>query len=192
MPPEVLSVEQAQAANLGGGLSDEALEAAILEEEAWLARRIGPLTGERTQRFPLAVLRPTSSEVHLKRPTDSVEVLADGTDISAECELRPGGWVVARLPEGTRYAAVVEVTYTPTDELEVRRALRQLLALTLTTQASPALAGETMGSYSYQRATGETSRLRQGIVRSLQEPSTAGSTRLRSGVAHGTAGQLGR
>jgi hypothetical protein len=197
MPPEVLSVEQARAANLGGALGDTALEEAILEEEQWLRRRIGPLTGERTQRFALAGLRPGSSEVHLRRPTDEVVVeLVDeegtATDISTTVELRGNGWVVAQLPNGTRYDVAVEATYVPTDELEVRRALRSLLALSTSEQASPGMASEQLGSYAYQRAAGASTKLRQQIVHELREPAQAKSLRMRSSVPHGVSGRLDR
>jgi hypothetical protein len=56
----LLLVDEVLAAGVGEALEGVALQAALDREEAWLARRIGPLAGERTQRFPLALLRPTT------------------------------------------------------------------------------------------------------------------------------------
>ena len=107
--------------------------------------------------------------------------------------LRTGGWVLALLPEGTRWSADVEVDYSPTDELEVRRALKSLVGLTTTDQASAGMQSERMGSYSYDRgqaAARITARTRKSIVASLLKPPEASSMRLRSSVPHGLAGAL--
>lgn len=195
MPPLVLSVEQAQDAGIGAELDPEVLEDTIEEEEAWLARRIGPLVGERTQVFQLAGLSPTSPELRLQRPTDIVELVMGDADISATVQLRADGYTVARLPEGTAYLGLpttVSVTYTPTDELEVRRALKELVSLTLGMQNSGGLQAEIMGSYSYTRAAGSATRRRRSIVRELLGPKGASSIRLLSSVQHGTAGALSR
>lgn len=193
----LISPDDAIAAGLGVGMDEDALQDAIDEEEAWLARRIGQLVGERTERFPLAALRPGGAEIHLARPTDEVEVTQDDTDISTQVEVRGNGWVVAYVPGGgpqgyrfTGFPGVHAVTYTPTDELEVRRALKQLLALTMAPPGG--FSSEIMGSYSYSRAGGAATRIRRSIVRSLREPAAAGSTRIRSSVRHGLAGTLGR
>jgi hypothetical protein len=192
----VLSLDQAKAAKVGASLSDEALQAAIDEEEAWLARRIGPLLGERTQRFPLAYLRPLVSEVRLRRPTDEVVVRQADVELEeASFTLRQSGWRLALLPEGTRFTGALEVDYTPTDELEVRRALKELLGLTVTAQAAQGMQSERMGSYSYDRgiaAAKLTASTRKSIVASLLEPPEAGSMRVRSSVPHGLAGVLER
>jgi hypothetical protein len=188
----VLLVDEALAANVGTELSGTALQDAIDREEAWLARRIGPLTGERTERFPLVHLRPGSHEVRLRRPTDAVEVLQDGVDITTSCELRHDGWRVALLPEGEHFAAPLEVTYTPNDELEVQGALLELLSLRLGTTTGGGLQQEIMGSYSYTRAAGSATRIRHSLVRNLLEPASAGSSRLHSSVPHGLAGRVGR
>lgn len=187
----LLTLAQARAAGLGLELADDDLQDAIDEEEAWLARRIGPLVGERTDRLPLAYLAPRGSEVQLHRPTDLVEVTQDGVAL-ATVDLRPGGWYVAAQPEGERYTGVLEFTYTPNDELEVRRALKQLLGLTLSAQAAGGLTGETMGTYSYQRSATTSARVRKAVVRDLRTPPAAGTTRVRSTVPHGLAGSLGR
>jgi hypothetical protein len=187
----LLQVLDAQGAGIGGELDTLVLQDAIDEEEAWLARRIGQLVGERTERLSLAYLSPRTSEVHLQRPTDEVAVKQDGVTL-ATVELRPAGWLLANLPEGARFTGILEATYTPTDMLEVRRAIKQLLGLALSAQSAGGLTGETMGTYSYQRSAGTSAKVRAAIVRSLQEPGSAGTTRLRSSVRHGLAGALER
>lgn len=188
---DVLELDEARAAGLGAELSDAALQAALDEEEAWLARRIGPLLGEREQRFPLAYMREASSVLVLQRPTDAVEITSDGTALT-DFELRPGGWRVAQLPEATRWGGVLVATYTPNDELEVRRALKELVGVSVGAQAAGGLQGETMGSYSYQRGAGTTTRTRASIVRGLREPVAASTMRVSSSVRHGLAGALER
>lgn len=188
----LLLVDEVLAAGVGEALEGVALQAAIDREEAWLARRIGQLEGERTERFPLVHIRPTTYEVHLRRPTDEVAVTEGGTDVSATCELRHYGWRVAKLPEGTHFLGVLECTYTPNDADEVQGALLELLSLRLGTTTSAGLAGEIMGSYSYTRAQGSSTRIRESIVRSLSEPAGASSVRTPSSVLHGLAGQVGR
>ena len=193
----VLGMSEARAAGLGEDLSDDALQDAIDEEEAWLARRIGPLLGLRTQRFSLAYLRPTTSEVHLARPTildSSFAPTIDGTLLEAEgYELRPGGWVLALLPEGTRYGGILEVASVPSDENEVRRALKELLGLQLGKVGASGISMEQMGTYMYQRApAGASARARASVVASLREPRGATSMRVLPSRGHGLAGSLGR
>lgn len=193
----VLSLTEARAAGLGEDLEAEALQDAIDEEEAWLTRRIGQLVGLRTQRFPLAYLRPTVSEVHLARPTvidADFEPRSDGTVLEVGTyELRPGGWVLALLPEGTRYVGITEVTYVPADELEVRRALKELVGLQLGKVGASGTSMEQIGTYMYQRAPAAASaRARAAVLRSLREPRDASSMRMLPSRGHGLAGTLGR
>jgi hypothetical protein len=187
----VLSLEEARAAGLGGALGDEALQDAIDEEEAWLAARIGPLVGERTERFSLAYIRPLSSSVRLRRRTTEVELEQDGVALPT-VELRADQRTVANLPEGTRYVGVLEATYTPNDELEVRRALKELLSLQLGVVDAGGVQMEQMGTYMYQRGAGTAGRTRASIVRQLMGAPSAGSLRLTSSVRHGLAGALDR
>lgn len=188
----LVQVTDLQAAGVGVGMDENALQDAIDEEEAWLARRIGPLVGERTQRFALAYLRPQGSEVILQRPTDEVVMEQAGTTLTTT-ELRADQRTVAYLPEGTRYTGVLEATYTPNDELEVRRAVKELVSLQLGQVEAGGLQMEQMGTYMYQRAAGSTARTRHAILRSLMgPPGRASSLRLRSSVRHGLAGTLGR
>lgn len=196
----LLTTDEAVAAGIGSHLSAEALQAAINEEEAWLARKLGgaPLTGERTESFPLSYLRVRSHEVRLARPADpeaDLEVLSDGTDISDTVELRNGNRRVALVVAdgiASRISGAWAVTYTPGDELEVKRALKFLLAMTLGVQGGSGLQSEIIGSYSYTRAAGSATALRRSIVRELRGEPTAGSMRILSSVRHGLAGVLDR
>lgn len=195
----LLTTAEAVAAGIGGHLSTEALQAAIDEEEAWLARKLGgPLEGERTETFPLSYLRVRSHEVRLRRaadPDEDLEVLSDGVDISDTVELRGGGHRVALVVEdrvGTRITGAWAVTYTPGDLLEVKRALKLLLGLSIGTQGGAGLQSEIIGSYSYTRAQGSATRLRRSILRDLQGEPGAGTIRILSSVRHGLAGVLDR
>lgn len=197
----LLTLEAARAAGLGGSLGDVALQAAIDQEEAWLARRIGPLTGERTEFFPYPYSRPTSNQIRLRRPTDDTfeatetDLNAVVVDVRAFLEVRHLGWRLGWLTRGDHLSVsegALDVTYTPTDELEVIRALQQLLGLTLSSVAAGGYQSEIMGSYSYTRAAGASTKLRKSILRDLGEPAEAGSTRLTSSIRHGLLGVLER
>jgi hypothetical protein len=180
------------------GLVGAALQGAIDREEAWLARRIGPLAGERTEAFALAGFGyPGQHEVRLRRPTDEDglrQVLDAGADVTASVMLLRNGWSVAHMTPIASYPisfyGPVAVTYTPNDELEVRRVLLGLLALS----ADPAgpYSMEMMGSYSYQKAGGSVTRARASLVRSLGAPPEAGAVTVRSTVRHGVLGAFGR
>lgn len=194
----LLTPAEVVAAGIGGHLSTEALQASINEEEAWLERKLGGLlTGERTETFPLSGLRVRSHEVRLRRPAleAGLEVTSDGIDITDTVELRSDGWRVAlAIVDGIGYriSGAWAVTYSPSDELEVRRALKSLLSLTLGTQPSGGLSSELIGSYSYTRANGTAGRLRASILRDLRGPNGPTSVRVLSSVRHGLAGVLDR
>lgn len=180
-----------QDAGIGAELDEDVLQAAIDEEEAWLARRIGPLTGERTEHFALTYTTPLPVELRLRRPTATVEVEQDGEALGT-VEVRGDGYVVANLPLGTRFTGLLDVTYEPNDELEIKRALRQLIGLTLAAAAAPGLSAEVMGSYSYARGSGSITRARRQLLHELRGPSHPASLRLLSSVRHGLAGAIGR
>ena len=85
----------------------------------------------------------------------------------------------------------VVVTYTPDDGDAVKRALVDLVRLTVT--ASP-FVSEDAGGYSYQRSEGDPARTieasRAAIVRSLQPHRGPGSARLRSGAFSERVGEV--
>lgn len=161
-------------------LNDADLETVIGYEEAWLARRVGQLTGERAQRLvPRAY--SDSSRLYLLRPTDSVEVSDAGTDLDPAAftlvengraiEVVSGAWVAAGLwPLG-----VVEATYTPNDEDEVKRVVIELLRLTL---VETGFRAETIGAYSYTRDSSGPQR--EALVRGLLPRRRAGTVPIAS------------
>jgi|SRR6185369_11089752 len=194
----LLTTDEATGAGIGAQLATADLQAAINEEEAWLARKLGgaPLEGERTERFPLSYLRVRSHEVVVARPIDLAEtltVMSDGADISDTVEVRGDGRHVALSIVdhiGYRITGAWEVTYTPGDLLEVKRALKALLGLSLGTTGG--LSSEIIGSYSYTRAAGSATKIRRSIVRDLRGEPSAASIRILSSVRYGLAGVLDR
>lgn len=143
------------------GLSDADLQDAIDREEAALANEIGPLTGPRTVTVtPIDFDAP----LWLDRPATAVTVTDNGAATPATVV---GGYTVVRT-SGTWYGPVV-ITYTPTDELVVKRVLLGLLKLTLDDVQRGALEYEQIGSYSYR--VSNSSRLyesRQTLIDSLK------------------------
>jgi hypothetical protein len=176
------------------GLGDEALQGVIDREEAYLASRIGPLTGERTQRL---VMYATSGPIRLARPTDSVVVRRTPTgDVIDGTEVLPGGWHVWRPAldwpyPGTRGSSLY-ATYTPNDEDLVVRVLIELCRMTVSAAGAAAaglaagLKGETIGQYHYEVDAAATPNRsgtgpsRAGLVKSLLGPQYPSSMRLRS------------
>lgn len=110
------------------GIETDALEDVIAREEAWLARKIGPLTGMRT-----VTLRPdlASGPLTLRRPAASVLVTM-GEGGLVEATLGSDGLTILP-PSLTRWVNPVVVTFTPTDEAEVKRAVIDLVRLAVTT-----------------------------------------------------------
>jgi hypothetical protein len=173
----LLTVAEVRAA-ITTSLSDDALQSVIDQQEAWLARRIGPLDGERTQHF--LNLRPTQI-IHLQRPTSAITVEEDAVAV-ADVELRRNSWRVARTSGS--WAAEADITYEPNDLLEVQRALLEgliPLALTATGMPSAGYQSETMGTYSYTLGTGSASpkAIRSAVVQSLKEPAEPSTNRVR-------------
>ena len=87
---------------IASDLSDDAFQAVIDQEEAWLARRIGPLTGIRTEIFRGVRARQV---IRLQRPTENVDdayasaflVEDRGIDVTANVILLRNGWRVGLL-----------------------------------------------------------------------------------------------
>ena len=122
------------------GLSDADLQAVIDREEAFLARRVGLLSGPRT----VTVLRPTESTVfRLLRPATTATVTDNGVVTTVALiaeryiERVAGYWI-----------GPVAITYTPTDAAEVKRVVIELVRLAL---SGSTYASETIGDYSYTR-----------------------------------------
>ena len=105
-------------------------------EEGWTAV-LGPLTGERTETFPLSERRNrlrTVDGLYLTRRTDAVTVtnaytgesaasLTEGTDYRLLDHL-----LVERIPEGAAWRDVLDATYTPNDEETVRSVIFDTLS----------------------------------------------------------------
>lgn len=141
------------------GLTDEGLQAVIDREESWLARKIGPLAGERTQ-----TLRPPTGETVLliQRPTDAVEVSENSAVLAETSYFLRGSAAIERV--GATWGALVEVTYEPSDEPEVKRALIELVRGTLS--ASPN-SQENAGGHSTTRMP-SLEEWRGQVVRTLE------------------------
>lgn len=169
----LVSVAEVQARNVGAELSASALQDAIDAAEAYLARYIGPLSGERTETF---YPRRGSEPLYLRRAAPSVVVTDAGTvlDLGEEAgeyrllysgtviELVFTSWTTTVYGTGT-----VTVTYTPDDEAEVQEAVIDLVRLNL---ADGPYTGERIGEYSYQRSqsAGFLNAARHAIIRRLQ------------------------
>lgn len=142
-------------------LEDADLQAVIDREEAWLARRVGPLSGPRTVTIPSPRF---DADLVLMRPTAAATVTNAGQPVTVDLI---GGTLLRRL---SGWLGPVAVTYTPDDELEVKRAVIYLIQISL--KSVEDLAGEQIGSYSYQRfgaagAAGSGMPTRAAIIRSL-------------------------
>jgi hypothetical protein len=149
-------------AQVSSGVETDTLQSIIDREEAWLARRVGGLSGERAQSFA-----PTGYTIRLPRTTDDVDV--SGVD--------PANVVLS----DQRYVTVahwgswpVVITYTPNDELEVKQAIIDLCRITLTNSPYNT---ESADVHSYTRGASPDS-LREAIARRIthagvSEPMTA-------------------
>ncbi len=152
-----ISLEDCRARGIGLPADDGAAQDIIDGEEAWLARRIGLLVGERTERFFVGI-GVTVGKLGLNRFTDAVLL----TDADAQVDttryrlVDKGSAVVHTYSSAIRVwqGPYVEATYTPNDEDEVRRVLFALVSLA----ADPpsALQSEQIGQYAYQRAGATT------------------------------------
>lgn len=116
----LLSVDEFEAV-VGTGADPALIQEVIDREEAELAHALGgPLAGERTE-----VKRPGAGydgPVYLLRFVDAVEVTDAGADLDEDrVRIVAGGGALERVDGAWR--GTVEVTYTPNDELRVRRAL---------------------------------------------------------------------
>ena len=170
----LVSVADVQARNAGGGLSDEALQDVIDAAEAWLTRRIGQLSGARTERF---YPRRGNEPLYLRRTTDSVTVVNNGTTVTSGegigqyrllysgsvVELISADWLPSTSGIGI---GPVTVAYTPNDEALVKEAIINLIRFN---DAEGPFVSERIGDYSYQKAqaVGALDTARNAIVNSL-------------------------
>ncbi len=170
-------------------LADDDLQALIDREEAWLASRIGALTGLRTVTFAPGL---ADSPIFLSRRTSTVVVSDAGVTLKpTDVRFTPESGVVRRVgaaypwPDPLTYPWVapwsgeVRVTFTPTDEADVKRAVLELVRGTLSETGFDA---ETMGDYGYTRGDAVARLSRPALVRSVLLRRPAYATRLRSSL----------
>lgn len=169
MAGEVLSVEEARAL-VTTSLSDASLEDVIVREEAFLRRRIGPLTGLRTETFVSSIGDET---LELYRRTGSVVVVDDVGDVT---DLALRGWSDVVRTSGSWNGAPI-VTYEPSDEDEIRKALIDLVRLAVTESG---YAQEAAGGYSAVSDVNARRAVRWTSWKSLLRPPAPSSTRLGS------------
>jgi hypothetical protein len=129
----------------------------ILDEtEAWLARQIGQLVGERTERFYVGPSE-TRGRLGLARYADPESWSVDDGGVTipdGQVRLIERGAAIVRTYSAlTRWwtGPYVDVTYEPADEVEVRRTLYDLVALAA--QGAGVLGSVTIGQYSETRST---------------------------------------
>lgn len=154
----VLSLTEARDL-IGTALDDAALNRVIAAEESWLERRIGKLSGPRTQATfvspydvmnTLLLIRPTAED------GSGITAVTDGTNTVSLSDVRVvkrgtgieriAGWWVATTD---LQFGPVKVTYIPNDLAEVKSALIDLVRLRL---PDPGLQSESVEGYSYTRA----------------------------------------
>lgn len=153
----MISIAEARARGIALPSDDLVAQDMIDEQEAWLARRIGPLEGPRTETFYTGV-SGTYGKLGLRRYTDSV-VLVDGatTVNTGHYRLVDNGSAVQRRYESPTLwwtGPYVTATYTPNDEDEVRKVLFQLVEIQVDPHANTPYNSEQIGAYSYSKGGG--------------------------------------
>lgn len=138
--------------------SDDAVAQDIIDEqESWLARRIGPLEGSRTETFYVGS-GATHGKLALRRYTDAVAVTDAGAAVNTgHYRLIDDGSAIVRnysSPSNWWTGPYVAVTYEPSDADEVRRVLYLLLAMAVDPHAETPFNSEQIGAYSYSRGQG--------------------------------------
>ena len=172
----MLDLDIAQA-HITTTLTDAMLEDAITREEAWLARRIGPLDGERVETF---ITDDGDEVLQLQRPASTTGmVVEDAGGAVTDYELR--GWSDLVRTSGS-WSGAVTVTYTPDDSDEVVRALITLLRLSVHESAYQSQAA---GGYSSTISLQDQRQMRYSAWRSLLRPVQATTTRLKSAIPAG-------
>lgn len=157
-------------------LDDPALQTVLDREAGWLAGRIGPLYGGRTETF---YPQNTRDPIYLSRSTSSAVMSDDSTLLTSDDFTLYGSYVRRRTGSWT---GPVDVTYTPSDEDAVDRALIELVRLS-TSVVDAAMQSESIGDYNYTRASATaTTPSRVGLVRSLLPRRGPASLRLRSSL----------
>jgi hypothetical protein len=165
----MITLDEARARGIALPADDDVAQDIIDEQEAWLARRIGPLEGDRTETFYVGVMA-AQGKLGLRRFTDAVVLTDAGVTVNTDLYrlVDHGAGVellyVAPFPWWT--GPYVTAAYEPNDADEVRRALFDLVAIAA--QPASAMLSETIGAYQYTRASvGSPAQARAIIVSSL-------------------------
>lgn len=166
---------------MSSGIDATALAGVIDREEDWLANDplvgIGQLVGSRAD--TIWVTPGEDRPIFLTRPTASVAVVDDGETLAAADFNLVGSTRIERV--GAWTGPKVVVTYTPTDTNAVKRALLELIRLTLS--ASP-YESESSEGHSYTRPV-DLEAARERIARSLHAHRGPMSAQLGSGLTSG-------
>jgi hypothetical protein len=132
-------------------LGDAELQAIIDAEEAELEQRIGPLTGELEAVYTFG-LEDRVDAIYLARPAEPGTLAIEdptGTPLAAgDIRVTWGGRRVERAIG--LFGGPVTARYTLADEAAVRRYVVELVRIATT---DPTVDSETIGSYTYRRAT---------------------------------------
>lgn len=170
-------------------LTDIDLQAVIDREEAWLAGRVGVLTGERTDTWTPGI---GDTPLFLRRRAESVVLTDAGRTLAAsEFLFTPSTGMIRRIwtpdlqdnpPWRQLYLGwqgTVTATYTPSDEAAVKRAVIELVRGTV---GETGMDSEGLGDYSYTRGESAGRLSRAGLARGLLIRRPAYSMRLHSAM----------
>lgn len=183
----LLSVAEVRAL-VNSRLSDVDLQVLIDREEAWLAGKIGPLAGERTDTWTPGL---GDTPLFLRRRAESVVLTDDGVTLVADTDylftpstgmIRRVSWVEPLPPWRQLYLGwqgAVTATYTPSDEAAVKRAVIELVRLTV---GETGYQSEQIGDYSYTKGTGADRVSRADLARSILLRRPAYSMRVHSAM----------
>jgi len=162
----LLSVEEFEAV-VQTGIDEAVIQSVIDEEEAELAYLLsGPLAGEREETYYPG--RSYSGPLYLRRFTDEIDVV-DGDTAPVDVTFLSGGAI--ERSDGA-WPRTVVVTYTPNDELRVKRALRELVRDALVPDTD-----RTAGSARDERDAMAAAK-RQRLVASLRPSVGSGTLRV--------------
>ena len=187
-PTSVTSIAEVRAL-VRSRLSDADLQVVIDREEGWLAGRVGPLTGSRTDTFTPGL---GDTPLYLRRRAESVVLTDSGRTLAAsEFLFTPSTGQIRRIwtpdlqgdpPWRQLYLGwqgTVNATYTPADEADVKRAVIELVRLAV---GETGFDSETMGTYSYTRGASSGRLSRAGLARGILVKRPAYSMRIHSAM----------
>lgn len=143
----LVTIAEIQALGIGLGLSDTALQAAIDREEAELVRRFGSAAAARTE-----ILDGGGCVVLLRRQISAVSAVTESVSLgdtpdtltTTDYHTRALEGYITRLPKGQLWGCEVNVTYTPIDDTNLRKAVLIELVRISTEQAQSG-GGKTAG-----------------------------------------------